>query len=588
MPVHAIKRCSLLLIWLVWIFAGRALSAEPLRFELQGVTGEVAANVEAALAFPPGLIKNGTVDRRWLERFVRQVPDKARRALEPFGFYSASVRTDLVGGEQGAQLLIVVIEPGQPVRLTEVQLAIEGAGAERSALKRLRDNFPLQAGQVLQQEQYQQAKKKLQSQAVALGYLDAAYRVHEIRIDPPRYAAEIVLLLETGPRYKFGEIRFSGADNYPEPFLRRYLAFDSGEVFSPARLGQTQLNLLDSDRFKEIRLLPDRAATVDEHIPVEIALEPSPSKRLRPGIGYGTDTGVRLTLQFQNLNMFERGHELKLELNLSQVRQTVGAAYIWPDHKSMHSFTALRAGLEQEDTDAYKFSKIYTEIERTRELGRGSVGSIYTQVFYEDFTVGGEQDNLKMIMPGVRFSHRGYRDLIRPRKGYQYSLELRGGHELLGSDTGLLQLLAAGNFMVPLPRRFTLFVSGESAGTLQNDEVQDLPVSLRFFAGGDQSVRGYAYMSLGPEDDDGEVVGGKHLLVGSIELERALGENWGVSVFYDVGNAFDSFSEYDLAEGAGFGVRRYTPVGAVKLYIARNISEPNPSYRLHLSIGFGW
>jgi translocation and assembly module TamA len=592
MLVSALKPVMLLLGWLlILIFlsaAGPALAADPLRLQVEGVDGEALANVQAALAFPPGLVKNGTVDRRWLDRFERQVPDRTRKALEPFGFYDAIIHAESTTVEGGAKLLKVVIEPGKPVRMTQVQISIEGLGAGRSALQRLRDNFPLQAGQVLQQEQYQLVKKELQSQAVALGYLDASYRVHEIRIDPPRYAAEIVLLLETGPRYKFGEIRFSGADNYPDPFLRRYLAFDSGEVFSQAHLGQTQLNLLDSDRFKEIRLLPDRAATVDEHIPVEIALEPSPSKRLRPGIGYGTDTGARLTLQFQNLNMFERGHELNLALNLSQVRQTVGVAYLWPDHKSMHSFTALRVGLEQEDNDSFKMSKIYTEIERTRELGRGSKGSLYTQFFYEDFTVGGEQDSLKMIVPGLRFSHRGYQNLIRPRKGYQYLLELRGGHQMAGSDTGLLQLLAAGNFMVPLPGRFTLFVRGEGAGTLQNEPVQDIPVSLRFFAGGDQSVRGYAYKSLGPEDDDGEVVGGKHLLVGSIELERSLGENWGVSIFYDVGNAFDSFSEYDLAEGAGFGVRRYTPVGAVKLYIARNISEPNPSYRLHLSIGFGW
>lgn len=383
-------------------------------------------------------------------------------------------------------------------------------------------------------------------------------------------------------------MRFSGADNYPEPFLRRYLAFDSGEVYSQARLGQTQLNFLDSDRFKEIRLLPDRAAAVDEHIPVEVALEPSSAKRLRPGIGYGTDTGARLSLQFQNLNVFERGHELTLEMNLSQVRQTLGAAYVWPDLKSLNSYTALRVGVEQEDVDAYETRKIYTEVERARELGRNSKGSVYTQVFYEDFDVADEQEGLMMIVPGLRFSHRGYRDLIRPRKGYRYSLELRGGHQWAGSDTGLLQLLMAGNFMLPLPGRFTLFVRGEGAGTLQNEPVQDVPVSLRFFAGGDQSVRGYAYKSLGPEDDDGEVVGGKHLLVGSIELERALGDNWGVAAFYDVGNAFDSFSEYHLAEGVGVGVRRYTPIGPVRLDIATDISEPDPGFRFHLSIGFGW
>lgn len=581
-------RICLTFLVVCWLLPGQALAADPLRLKIEGVSDEVLANVQAALALPPGLVKNGSVDQRWLERFVGQVPDKARQALEPFGYYTAKIHTDLATLKEGEQLLTVVIEPGQPIRLDQVQIGVEGPGAKRPPLVKLRDSFPLQAGDVLRQDKYQQAKKELQGQAVALGYLDAAYRVHEIRVDPRQHTAQIALLLETGPRYWFGEVRFSGADNYPEPFLRRYLAFDSGEVYSQARLGQTQLNLLDSDRFREIRLLPDRAAAVDEHIPVEIVLEPSPPKRLRPGIGYGTDTGARLSLKFENLNVFERGHELTLEMNLSQVRQTLGAAYIWPDLKSIRSYTALRAGLEQEEVDAYQTRKIYTEIERARELGRRTLGSLYTQVFYEDFDVADEKDGLLMIVPGLRFSHRGYRELIRPRKGYQYALELRGGHQWAGSDTGLLQLLVAGNIMVPLPGRFTLFVRGEGAGTLQNEPVQDVPVSLRFFAGGDQSVRGYAYKSLGPEDDDGEVIGGKHLLVGSIELERALGENWGVAVFYDVGNAFDSFSEYDLAEGVGIGVRRYTPIGPVKLDIATDISEPDPGYRFHLSIGFGW
>jgi translocation and assembly module TamA len=455
---RAFPLLCLLLFLLGWVSPCRALAAEPLRLEIEGVAGEALANVRAALAFPPGLVKNGTVDRRWLERFVRQAPDKVRRALEPFGYYSPIIRTELETVEPEAQRLKIFIEPGEPVRLSQVEIAIEGPGAERFRLNRLRENFPLRPGDVLDQGKYQQAKDKLRNLAVNLGYLDAAYRIHEIRVDPEGLSAEISLVLATGPRYRFGEVRFTGADDYPEPFLRRYLAFETGEVYTPARLGQTQLNLLDSDRFKEIRLLPDRAATVDEHIPVEIALEPSPSKRLRPGIGYGTDTGARATLKFDNLNLFRRGHELSLELNLSQVRQSAGAAYILPDLHSMHSFTALRAGLEREDTDPFATEKIFTEVERTRELGRGRKGSIYVQFFYEDFTVGDEQDSLKMIVPGLRFSQRAYRNLIRPRKGYQFSTELRGGHQFAGSDTGLLQLLLAGNFMLPLPGRLTLLV----------------------------------------------------------------------------------------------------------------------------------
>lgn len=184
-----LKPALLLPAWLlILIFlsaTGPVWAADPLRLQVEGVAGEVLANVQAALAFPPGLVRDGNVDRRWLERFERQVPDRARRALEPFGFYAASIRTEATTVDGGAKLLKVVIEPGKPVRLTQVEVVVEGPGAEREALKQLRDNFPLRVGQVLQQEQYQQAKKELKSQAVALGYLDAVYLVHEIRVDPP-------------------------------------------------------------------------------------------------------------------------------------------------------------------------------------------------------------------------------------------------------------------------------------------------------------------------------------------------------------------------------------------------------------------
>ena len=118
-----------------------------------------------------------------------------------------------------------------------------------------------------------------------------------------------------------------------------------------------------------------------------------------------------------------------------------------------------------------------------------------------------------------------------------------------------------------------------------NGNFLDVPVSFRFFTGGDNSVRGYAYQSLGPTNAQGEVVGGKHLLVGSIELEGAIGQNWGAAVFYDAGNAFDDFDSLNLAQSAGVGVRYYTPVGPIRLDIARQLGVSDPSYRFHFTIG---
>jgi len=578
---------GLLLALLCFFQPGLGLAAEPLSLDIKGLEGPLRANVEAALVFPPGLVRDGRVDNRWLERFISQIPQQAERAMQPFGYFSPKVQTRLEKTGD-TSVLEVRIDPGEPVRVTKSRVEVTGPGTARGALTRLASAFPLQVGEPLDQAAYETAKKELQSQALDLGYLDADYAVHEIRIDLDKLSAEVELELATGPRYYFGESRFKGADDYPEPFLRRFLTFQPGDIFSYASLGETQLQLLDSDRFKEIRLLPDRQAVSDQRVPVDVILEPSPSRRLRPGIGYGTDTGARMSLLYQDLNIFNRGHELQLKANLAQNAQTAGAAYIWPDTESLNSFTAVRLTFEREDVDTVLSSKLTGEVERAWDLGQGRKISTYLQAFQEHFTVGGETDTLRMVLPGVRFSHRHYRSLVRPQNGYSYDLEVRGGHQYLGSDTGLLQMLASGNILLALPGRFSLLARMDTGWTLQNEPLNDVPPSLRFFAGGDRSVRGYAYQSLGPEDSDGDVIGGKYLLVGSLELERALGEKWGLAAFYDAGNAFDEPGQIRLAQGAGMGLRYYTPVGPVRLDVARQIGEDNPSFRIHLSIGYVW
>lgn len=576
-----------MLTLLLCLWGGRVQAAEPLRLELTGLEGPVRANVEAALAFPPGLVRDGRVDRRWLERFVGQVPEQVRRAMQPFGYFSPKVDSRLEEVE-GGQVLQVDVAPGKPVRVTRLRVEVSGPGAERGALRRLKEAFPLQVGAPLDQAAYEKAKQEILNQALDLGYLDASYAMHEIRVNLAELSAEVELDLASGPRYYFGEVRFQGAEDYPDAFLRRFLTFKPGDVFSNASLGQTQLQLLDSDRFSDIRLRPDRQNAQDKRIPVDVILKPSPSRRLRPGIGYGTDTGARFSLLYQDLNIFNRGHQLELKANVAQDAQTAGAAYIWPDPDSLKSFTALRLTFEREDVDTFESSKLTAEVERAWDLGKGRKISTYLQVFQEDFTVGEDSNSVHMVMPGVRFAHSHYRSLVRPKNGYRYNLELRGGHQYLGSDTGLLQMLASGNILLNLPARFSLFMRMEAGWTLQNEPLDKIPASLRFFAGGDRSVRGYAYQSLGPRDSNGDVIGGKYLLVGSIELERAIAQNWGLAAFYDIGNAFDEPGHIDLAEGAGLGLRYYTPVGPVRLDVARQIGTDSPSHRIHLSIGYEW
>ena len=580
---------------LFWISSSLALAAQTVEVVVEGIEGEVLKNVQAELGVPPGLVQEGRVDLLWWKVFERQAPEKVHRALEPFGYYSPRITVSLETPEEELFRLRVHVEPGEPVLVSSIKLEVRGPGSQEQKLQNWVKGFPLQEGGILRQDQYEEAKGALKSDALELGYLDAEYPIHEIRVSQAERKAEIELVLETGPQYLFGEVTFTGASIYPESFLRRYLALHPDEVFSYKKIAQTQLRLISSDRFREVSIEAKKEESRDLRVPIRIALTPSPPKRLRLGVGYETDLGPRLSATYKDLNFYHLGHELNSELNLSTRLQGIVTSYVIPGERDIDQRTSVKLAIQREDTDSYVSRSIYVEPEYIHSfssgdgslysLGRGSLGSVFFQARYEDFTVGIQDGRSRLFMPGLRYLRRQYDDLIRPTKGYRYIIETKGVTQALGSNANFLQVSFIGNVMIPLPYRFSFFTRVQ-AGTTWCQSIYDLPPSIRFFAGGSESVRGYAYQSLGPKDIFGNVIGGKHLLVGSIEIEKAVSRLFGIAVFYDIGNAFNTVSSMDLQQDVGLGVRIYTPIGPIRLDIARQVNVKDPGFRFAFTVGF--
>ena len=567
------------------VIATPSWAEEKAEVVIDGIEGEPRENVAYALALPRDLIREGKVDRLWLERLGRQAEAKTRRALEPFGYYNARVSAS-VEREQETSRIRVKVEPGEPVRLAGVNVAVRGPGEQERSLERLAREFPLRKGDVLLQQQYEEAKGNLKARAQELGYLDADYSSHEIRISKAEAAAEIDLVMETGLRYYFDGVRIEGASQYPERFLRRYIAFKPGEVFSYGKLGETQLNYTNAERFRQVLVRPEKENAIDGRVPVLVQLEALPRHTLHPGIGYGTDTGARFSIRYRDMNVWQRGHEFNANVYISEVLQGLATQYTIPSARDIKSSTGIQLNLQREDVSTYTSRLVAIEVSRNRSFRRGQLGTLYLRIQQEDFSVGGENSSSRLVLPGCRFSQERYDNLIRPTSGHRFAFDVRGTHEFLGSDTGLVQLIAEGSRLFPLPWRMLLFLKGKGALTAQNDPLAELPVSLRFFAGGDQSVRGYSYRSLGPRNLAGQVIGGRHLSVGSIELFRDLFESFAVSGFYDAGNSFNQFNAIRLYHGTGVGVHYYSPIGSINLYLARQLAVDEPAFHIHFTIGF--
>lgn len=556
-----------------------------LRVVVHGIEGAALDNVKAALSLPAGLVHEGEVNKPWLKYFEGEVPATIRKALEPFGYFSPKASTSLEATGERSYVLSIQVEPGERVRVEKITVAVEGAGAREKALASLAEGFPLKKGDVLLQGKYEEAKGVLKAKAMELGYLDAEFTVHEIRVFESELKAVIDLKLDTGPRYFFDNTSFEGAAQYDDPFVRRYLAYKPDDVFSYVKLSETQLNLINSERFKNAVVIPERQDARDLHIPVRIKLEPSEPKRFRIGVGYGTDTGPRVTISFRDLNVFGTGHEFSAMLNLSQKLQGFGANYIIPDDLDINSYAELKLNLRREDVTTYTNKLLSLEADRSRSFGKGQLISFYLRAQKENFEVGQERGNSRLILPGVRMSGRRFDSLLRPKDAYRYEIDVHGTHRFIGSNASFVQVVAEGDRITPLPWRLSLLTRVKAGATFQEDTIDKLPASMRFFAGGDKSVRGYSYQSLGPKDAAGNVVGGRYIFVGSVELERALFSDWGIAAFYDLGNAFNSLSSITLFQGAGIGIRYYTKIGRVKVDVARQLGINNPGFRLHFNVG---
>jgi translocation and assembly module TamA len=317
-------------------------------------------------------------------------------------------------------------------------------------------------------------------------------------------------------------------------------------------------------------------------VPVAINTTEAKKRLYSGGVGYATDIGPRLRLNYRNRRVNRRGHTLEGQLQLSTAQSLIGTEYRIPFGDDRRDTLSLRFGITQEDiatsnTDAYEF-----ELRQTRAMDNGWLRSLFVDARREFFRIADQDSSSTLVIPGINWWRITEKADPRPRSGYRMSIELRGTSTVLASDTSFVQAQAQAKHIRSFGER-TRLLSRLSLGATWRDELRELPPSVRFFVGGDGSVRGYQYQSLGPRDENGVVVGGSNLLTGSLELDYRLSNAWAVAAFVDSGSAFNA-TDVDFSTGAGVGLRWLTAIGPVRIDLATPF-DLDRKLRLHLSIG---
>lgn len=578
--IHAtVRRLWFMLVIMMLSLGYRPVSAATLSVVIEGVEAPLRNNIREYLSIVR--YQGESLSESRARQLHRAAPQEIRTALRPFGYYRPEIKATLAIDDD-TWTARYRVQAGSPLPVTRTDITLTGAGQDDPALQQTKAGFPLKPGDRLDHRDYRNGKGRMLSRALERGYLDAHYRHARMVVDLKAYEAHIELLLDTGPRYRFGEVRLE-QNVLRESFLRRFIPFQPGDAYNTQALLTLQYRFDDSGYFQRVEVQPMIDQAEDLRVPVKVTLVPRKPQKATIGVGYGTDTGPRLLLGYQHRLVNRHGHRFDSELRLSAISSTLAAKYQIPIDNPATDRIELSAGMQDQTIEDRDSVSQTLGIARVNAFGKWQ-RTQRLRLLRERFDIEGEPTETSvLLMPGLRYLWASADDPVVPRWGLRWYADIEGGHESVVSDVSFAQLHTEAKGALGLWSGGRLLLRAEGGATAVSD-FDELPLSQRFFAGGDFSVRGYAYQSLGPENAEGEVIGGQYLLTSSVELEQRIYGNWAAALFYDAGNAFAD-AEGSLKQGAGVGLRWRTPIGPLRLDIARTVGEPEADYRLHLTVG---
>ncbi|MGV6817436.1 MAG: autotransporter assembly complex protein TamA [Thiotrichales bacterium] len=515
-----------------------------------------------------------------LQRINSSARKSAQQALHALGYYQASVETSAHRSD-GCWTLTINTIPGERALIKQVEVNISGGLENTLECRDLLADLPVKPQTPLSHADYELTKQKIESLASHYGYFDGEFTRHELRIQKKRNSADVVLDYASGDRYRLGDIHI-GETQLSEKFLQSYIKIRTDDFYNSQDLTLQQQLLANSGYFASVEVAPDRNAMKDKHIPVSIELTPRKRHAYRIGAGISTDAGPRATFDFENRWVNRRGHHYQVETLISRVIKESVFNYTIPLGDAGNHKLDLSLGYKDEDSDTSKYSTSKYSARQTRVLGNQWRRSIFLDYLIESFATADARDRVRLLTPGLGWNKTQADSALYPRSGWRLGSQLITASQRLFSDLDLTQV--TGSIKVIRPWGKARLIGRGSIGATKASEFSRVPASLRFFAGGDSSVRGFGYKKLGPKDDEGNVIGGRNLLTGSLEVEFPVRERWGLAAFFDAGNAFNDYQEYQLKKAAGIGIRFHSPVGPVRVDIARDI-EFSEAFRIHLSMG---
>lgn len=518
-----------------------------------------------------------------LDRLMREARDQATEVAEAAGYFSAQVEVTLEPGadEKNRRTVRVQVVPGEPVRISGVTLDVTGPAATdadrgRAAIASLRETWLLPTGARFEQSRWNDAKQRAVATLASTPYAAARLVKSEALVDPATRSAALSVEIESGPFFRFGELDIEGVRDYDASLVRNFSTIAHGEPYTQERLDQYVRRLQASGYFASVQARIDADPAHADAASVRVSVIEAPRHRIEGGVGYSTDSSISSNFRYTDVNFNGRATQLEVTGRLDSKIQNLGFRFTRPPQNGY--IDSLRGQVERTDIAGLDTRTALLGVHRQTIEERNRTG--YALTYYED-------DQRPTDLPRIR-SRALYADyertwrhvdaLVAPTRGWVLNTEVGGaplGTRLFG------RVIAQSAWWVPLGLDDALFFRLEAGAVLARSR-EGIPSALLFRTGGDTTVRGYSYQSLGVQQN-GVTVGGRYYAVASAEATHYFNDRFGVAVFVDAGNAGDNLGELRPAFGYGTGLRVKSPIGPFRVDVA--YGQDSHQVRLHMSVG---
>jgi translocation and assembly module TamA len=494
------------------------------------------------------------------------------QALQALGYYDATIKSgELQHGEE-CWSISFDITPGKPVRIERIDINFEQGAAKDNHFKKLLNELPVAKGEVLNHGNYTETKNAIQTLALERGYFDAELSRHQLLVDPENHSAAIELILVSGSRYRFGDVTIK-SNFLQQHLLDRLVTITTGDLYSSEKVYEFQQALNDSGYFSSA-VIRERHDEQQRIVDLDVTLTPAKKYVIGFGVGATTDGGPRVSSSLEDRYVNSHGHRFKSRIRYETLLGvSLEFLYSIPLENPTREWFSFMAQIETVDTGTSNRNTARLGVRMTKIRPHDWLETRYVTLKHEEYKVAGENGRAMPLIPGISWTRTRKDSTHRILKGDKLHLELRGAVHDFSEGSPFFQAIARGKW-INSPWDKGRIISRLDVGATLVDDINNMAASDRFFTGGDSSIRGYRYQDLGPEDEFGDVIGGKHLAVASLEYEHFLKKGWSIAAFVDAGNAFNDDS-IDVKTGVGLGVRWLSPLGPIKIDLAHPLDDDN-------------